>query len=74
MALSVNPFVVKQTNLSATDPYPVRHLRGPLLSLFMATKEYYGCPVMFCFSCVVGLIFWPYFDHFIVQKLAPLIC
>ena len=36
-----NPFIVKQTNSSATDPYPVRHLWGPLLSLFMVTYEYY---------------------------------
>lgn len=36
-----NPFVGKRTNSSATYPYPFRYPWGPLLSLFVATKDYY---------------------------------
>ena len=35
------PFVAKQTNSSATYPYPFNYTWGPLLCLFMVTKDYY---------------------------------
>ena len=46
----------------------------PYLVFLWSLMSIIGCPVTFCFSCVVGSIFLPYFDHFIVQKLAPSIC
>ena len=65
---SLNPFVGKRTNSSATYPYPFRYPWEPLLSLFVVTKDYYriSSPV-FPLLCL-SLDIFPRFSPFLRQK------
>ena len=67
-ATSFNPFVGKRTNSSATYPYPFRYPWGPLLSLFVATKDYYRMSSHVFPSLCSSLDIFARFAPFLRQK------